>query len=217
MAEKVNPYKDSDQSKKIQVTKMFDTISKEYDGLNRVISFGIDVKWRNKVVKLVAKENPENILDIATGTGDLAISLTSTSAKEIIGFEHLNQSEIRFKTEARDFQLKLSNRLNEQVLLALKAELQTFSIDRVISGKIDFQEDFGSIQQMPVPDLPDGEFEIRILIDHSSIEVFINEGQYVMTAQLFPNEEYTDLTLENLGDSEITLEGFELNEVKRIW
>ncbi len=87
MAEKVNPYKDSDQSKKVQVTKMFDTISKEYDGLNRVISFGIDVKWRNKVVKLVAEKNPKNILDIATGTGDLAISLTSTNAKEIIGLD----------------------------------------------------------------------------------------------------------------------------------
>ncbi|WP_179336927.1 bifunctional demethylmenaquinone methyltransferase/2-methoxy-6-polyprenyl-1,4-benzoquinol methylase UbiE [Winogradskyella ludwigii] len=87
MAEKVNPYKNSDQSKKVQVTKMFDTISKEYDGLNRVISFGIDIKWRNKVVDLVAKTNPENILDIATGTGDLAISLATTSAKEIIGLD----------------------------------------------------------------------------------------------------------------------------------
>jgi len=87
MAKKVNPYKDSNQSKKIQVTKMFDTISKEYDGLNRVISFGIDVKWRNRVVKLVADKKPENILDIATGTGDLAISLTSTGAKEIIGLD----------------------------------------------------------------------------------------------------------------------------------
>ena len=87
MAEKVNPYKDSDASKKAQVTQMFDTISNEYDGLNRVISFGIDVKWRNKVVKLIAEKQPENILDIATGTGDLAISLTSTSAKEIIGLD----------------------------------------------------------------------------------------------------------------------------------
>lgn len=87
MTKKINPYKDSDQTKKVQVTKMFDTISKEYDGLNRVISFGVDVKWRNKVVELVAKNNPENILDIATGTGDLAISLTTTNAKEIIGLD----------------------------------------------------------------------------------------------------------------------------------
>jgi demethylmenaquinone methyltransferase/2-methoxy-6-polyprenyl-1,4-benzoquinol methylase len=87
MAEKVKPYKDSEASKKAQVTQMFDTISGEYDDLNRVISFGIDVKWRNKVVDMVEKVNPENILDIATGTGDLAISLTKTNAKEIIGLD----------------------------------------------------------------------------------------------------------------------------------
>ena len=56
MSKKVNPYKNSDLSKKEQVTKMFDTISKEYDGLNRVISFGIDVKWRKKVVAIVAEK-----------------------------------------------------------------------------------------------------------------------------------------------------------------
>ena len=52
MAKKVNPYKDSDLGKKQQVAQMFDTISNEYDGLNRVISFGIDIKWRKKVVNL---------------------------------------------------------------------------------------------------------------------------------------------------------------------
>jgi demethylmenaquinone methyltransferase/2-methoxy-6-polyprenyl-1,4-benzoquinol methylase len=87
MSEKVNPYKDSDLNKKQQVTHMFDTISKEYDSLNRVISFGIDVKWRKKVVDIVAEHQPHNILDIATGTGDLAISLTKTTAKEIIGLD----------------------------------------------------------------------------------------------------------------------------------
>jgi demethylmenaquinone methyltransferase/2-methoxy-6-polyprenyl-1,4-benzoquinol methylase len=66
---------------------MFDTISNEYDRLNRVISFGIDIKWRNKVVNLIKDENPENILDIATGTGDLAINLTKTRAKKIIGLD----------------------------------------------------------------------------------------------------------------------------------
>lgn len=87
MSEKVTPYKDSNLNKKQQVTQMFDTISNEYDGLNRVISFGIDVKWRKKVVDIVTKTQPQNILDIATGTGDLAINLTQTSATEIIGLD----------------------------------------------------------------------------------------------------------------------------------
>lgn len=87
MSTKVTPYKDSDLNKKEQVTKMFDNISKEYDGLNRVISFGIDIKWRKKVVEIVAQTLPENILDIATGTGDLAINLSKTNAKKIIGLD----------------------------------------------------------------------------------------------------------------------------------
>ena len=87
MFKNISPYKNSNLSKKRQITKMFDTISNEYDRLNRVISFGIDIKWRNKVVNLIKDENPENILDIATGTGDLAINLTKTRAKKIIGLD----------------------------------------------------------------------------------------------------------------------------------
>lgn len=87
MDKKVKPYKDSNLNKKEQVAQMFDNISGNYDGLNRVISFGIDIKWRKKVVELVGIKNPTNVLDIATGTGDLAINLTETSAKEIIGLD----------------------------------------------------------------------------------------------------------------------------------
>lgn len=84
---KVKPYKNSDLGKKEQVTKMFDNISGDYDGLNRVISFGIDIKWRKKVVKIIKKAQPKTILDIATGTGDLAINLSETSADKITGLD----------------------------------------------------------------------------------------------------------------------------------
>ena len=87
MSKNITPYKDSNLSKKEQVASMFDTISGNYDNLNRVISFGIDVKWRKKVLQMVAKTNPNIILDIATGTGDLAILMTQTNAKKIIGLD----------------------------------------------------------------------------------------------------------------------------------
>lgn len=88
MSEKVTPYKDSDLGKKEQVAQMFNNISDNYDGLNRMISFGIDVKWRKKVVKLVADCQPKLVLDIATGTGDLAINISkNTSASKIIGLD----------------------------------------------------------------------------------------------------------------------------------
>lgn len=87
MSEKITPYNDKDRSKKEQVTEMFDNISENYDDLNRVISFGIDVSWRKKVVKIVSKTHPSKILDVATGTGDLAIQLSQTGAVEIIGLD----------------------------------------------------------------------------------------------------------------------------------
>ena len=85
---KITPYKDSTLNKKEQVEKMFDTISENYDGLNRVISFGTDIKWRKKVLATIIEHQPESILDIATGTGDLAIKFAEkTSARKIIGLD----------------------------------------------------------------------------------------------------------------------------------
>lgn len=66
---------------------MFDTISGEYDGLNRVISLGNDTRWRRNVVRIVEQFRPDTILDIATGTGDLAIALAHTGASKIVGLD----------------------------------------------------------------------------------------------------------------------------------
>ena len=86
MKRSVTPYNQED-SKKKQVTKMFNGISTEYDALNRKISLGIDVKWRRRVVDLLIPKKPESILDIATGTGDLALALTATKASRIVGLD----------------------------------------------------------------------------------------------------------------------------------
>ncbi len=87
MPQKVTPYTNSELGKKEQVTQMFDTISENYDGLNRMISFGIDIKWRNRVVDIIKNTHPKSVLDIATGTGDLAINLIKTNAKKIVGVD----------------------------------------------------------------------------------------------------------------------------------
>ena len=87
MSKTIKPYKDSDLGKKEQVATMFNNISKNYDGLNRVISFGIDVSWRKKVVKIVSKNNPQQILDIATGTGDLALMMSQLNPAKIVGLD----------------------------------------------------------------------------------------------------------------------------------
>jgi len=87
MKEKVVPYKDSELNKKEQVSKMFDNISGGYDNLNRVISLGMDKSWRKKVIKAIKNHQPDNVLDIATGTGELAISLAENGLRNITGMD----------------------------------------------------------------------------------------------------------------------------------
>lgn len=87
MSKNITPYKESDLGKKKQVEQMFDNISGNYDNLNRMISLGTDQGWRKKVLKMVSATNPVNILDIATGTGDLAILLSKSDALSITGLD----------------------------------------------------------------------------------------------------------------------------------
>ena len=70
----VVPFKDSKESKKKQVENMFDKIAFRYDFLNRFLSAGIDVGWRKKAIRQLVSSNPKNILDVATGTGDFALT-----------------------------------------------------------------------------------------------------------------------------------------------
>ena len=72
--DRVVPFKNSSQSKKRQVENMFDKIAFRYDFLNRFLSAGIDVGWRKKAIKQLIPLDPKNILDVATGTGDFAIT-----------------------------------------------------------------------------------------------------------------------------------------------
>lgn len=73
-AEKIKPYDDS-RAKGSQVREMFDSIAPAYDFMNRAMTFGIDKLWRRRAVRAVADRSPCRILDVATGTGDLAIAL----------------------------------------------------------------------------------------------------------------------------------------------
>ena len=83
----MKPYQNQNSSKKKQIEKMFDSISFEYDKLNRLISAGNDVKWRKKIYKISKKLNPKTILDIATGTADIAIELSNINNSKIIGLD----------------------------------------------------------------------------------------------------------------------------------
>jgi demethylmenaquinone methyltransferase/2-methoxy-6-polyprenyl-1,4-benzoquinol methylase len=88
MSENVTPYKDQELTKKEQVAKMFNNISKTYDFLNHFLSLGIDIIWRKKAINELIKDKPQTILDVATGTGDFAFeALEKLKPKKIIGVD----------------------------------------------------------------------------------------------------------------------------------
>lgn len=83
----VVPYKEKQSGKKEQVADMFDSISPKYDFLNHFLSLGIDILWRKKAIKLLKKDQPKRILDIATGTGDFAIEALALNPDKVIGVD----------------------------------------------------------------------------------------------------------------------------------
>jgi demethylmenaquinone methyltransferase/2-methoxy-6-polyprenyl-1,4-benzoquinol methylase len=140
MPEVIKPYKESEKSKKEQVSEMFDTISKEYDGLNRVITFGIDISWRKKVIALIAEKHPKKILDIASGTGDLAImAAKKIKDSSIIGADisegmlHVGKQKIKKLNLENQIKMQLADSEN------LPFENNTFDAVTVAFGVRNFE------------------------------------------------------------------------------
>jgi demethylmenaquinone methyltransferase/2-methoxy-6-polyprenyl-1,4-benzoquinol methylase len=84
--EQVKPY-NSDASKKSEVEDMFDNIAPKYDLLNHVLSMKIDVAWRNTLVNWMKKDDVKEVLDVATGTGDLAIAVQKGTQAKVVGLD----------------------------------------------------------------------------------------------------------------------------------
>ena len=126
------PYRKNKNSKKIQVRQMFDSISARYDIINRIISGGLDLKWRKNVVKIVKQKRPKRILDVATGTGDLAIALYETLASEIIGIDiseqmlEIGKKKVEKKPMAKKYKNgKLGMPKELTILLIILMQLQS--------------------------------------------------------------------------------------------
>jgi demethylmenaquinone methyltransferase / 2-methoxy-6-polyprenyl-1,4-benzoquinol methylase len=84
----VVPYKDSGLAKKEQVAGMFNDIAFRYDFLNRFLSAGIDTRWRKKAIRQLEKNKPGTLLDVATGTADMAIMASGMlKTQKIVGID----------------------------------------------------------------------------------------------------------------------------------
>lgn len=105
--------------------------------------------------------------------------------------------ELELQPTEQEFTVEFSNAAGDRLVIMKKGD--ELSIDRSKSGRIDFWEGFGSVHQAPV--LFGDIASVNIFLDRSSIEVFINEGELVMTEIIFPTEPYTQLNLQGFGSS----------------
>lgn len=95
----VKPYKNAPESKKQQVERMFNRISGSYDFLNRLLSLGIDRRWRRKLVKMLSEGHPLTILDVATGTADLAMAIARANPEAVVTGIDIAQQMLDIGTE----------------------------------------------------------------------------------------------------------------------
>ena len=121
MSRLILPYAGSPLPKKEQVGKMFDSIADNYDFLNGILSFGIFKHWQNRLVKEVARGEHKYILDVATGTGSVAIALSALRTESITGVDisdemlTLGQIKVRQKNLQSVITLKKSDAENLQL------------------------------------------------------------------------------------------------------
>lgn len=83
----VTPYQESQETKKEQVARMFDSIAHKYDFLNHFFSLGIDILWRKRSIRMLRGLPSNQILDVATGTGDMAFELLKLNPQKVTGID----------------------------------------------------------------------------------------------------------------------------------
>lgn len=160
MAEHIKPYSQED-SKKGQISKMFNNIAPYYDFLNRLLSLRMDVLWRRKAISMLKESNPKMILDMATGTGDVAIEASKQlNADKIIGMDiSVEMLEIG-KTKVKKKGLDGIIELKEGDSLNMPFEDNTFDAITVAFGVRNYENLKKGMEEMNRVLKPDGQLVV---------------------------------------------------------
>jgi demethylmenaquinone methyltransferase/2-methoxy-6-polyprenyl-1,4-benzoquinol methylase len=184
MRKNVTPYTDSDLSKKEQVTLMFDRIAQKYDNLNRVLSLGLDRGWRKRLIKLVREQKAVHVLDVATGTGDVAIALSKIPKLKIDAVD-LSTQMLAVQDKQLD-KLKLKDRIKLHVADAEKLPFDTqFDAVTVAFGIRNFANLQTGLYEMYRVLKPSG---CLYILETSKPKIFpMRQAHYIMSRVLIPS------------------------------
>lgn len=134
----------------------------------------------------------------------------------VIDSSSFEMVDIKFSYNLKDdLMFKLSNEKGEAVTFEMAPEQNELRFNRDLSGKIDFNEAFASGSQKDTYRPIDEVQEIRLIVDRSSIEIFVNEGEHVFTNTIFPTAPFTILTLSSTGNSQ--LHNLKISDISGVW
>jgi len=165
-----------------------------------------DGGWRLRqrpVKELEAYRLKPLVLD--AGQAGRPLTLARGEAHEIL-FRNLSSQADRMK-------LRLSNRCDEQIIIAIDCREGVFTVDRRSSSCLLFDEEFPPVVEAAVPTV-EGALDIRVVLDRSVLEIFASEGEVVMTNLFFLSEEIDSLTIEGFSDETGTVV---VTPVRSIW
>lgn len=148
--EHINPYGVNDsRAKGEQVRDMFDSIAPAYDFMNRAMTLGIDRRWRRKAVGMIAADKPRKILDVATGTGDLAIQMARQIEKAAINGIDLSDGMLEVgRRKAAEAGLDRRITFEQADCLSLPMADNTFDAVSVAYGVRNFEHLLQGYQEM---------------------------------------------------------------------
>ena len=147
--EDLNPYADDSRAKTEQVRRMFDSIAPAYDRMNSAMSFGIHRRWLRRAVRYVSSTRPHSILDVATGTADVAIALAQACPEATVTGIDLSEGMLdlgRHKVNQAGLDSRVS--LNQADCLDLPFADDTFDAVTVAYGVRNFERLADGYRQM---------------------------------------------------------------------
>ena len=150
MGTRITPYVSPDEeAKKNQVARMFDGIAHRYDFLNHFFSLGIDVLWRKACIRMLKKEHPQTLLDVATGTADFAIEAVRMGLEVHVSGVDISAGMLevgREKVAARGWNDRIELIQGDSV--ALPFDDHTFDAYTVAFGVRNFEDLQGGLRDM---------------------------------------------------------------------
>ena len=183
-AEKIVPYESNDAPKSVQIECMFDEIAGQYDFLNHALSMGIDRYWRRKGILALKDYAPQSILDVATGTGDLALdAYRLLKPEKILGIDISEKMMAIGREKAAKAGLSGIIHFDRQNCTCLQLDSETFDAAIVAFGIRNFEDLDKGLQEIHRVLHPEGRL---MILELSTPEYFPMKQGYRIYSQLIP-------------------------------